>query len=57
MSATSATRLLLVADGRAAPVDRQAKIRRYRLARVQLAARRAADAGDPRTAHLRRGHD
>lgn len=57
-AATSdATRLLLFADApRAAAPRPVARIRRYRLARLQLdAARRAA--GEPRYAYLKRSYD
>lgn len=57
MSATSDTRLLLFNDGRTVRDDQQAKIRRYRLARVQLSAKRVGDEQDPRVAHLKRAHD
>ncbi len=52
-----ATRLLLFAEGpsRSAGASTAKKVRRYRLARLQLDARR--DDGEPRYAYLKRSCD
>jgi hypothetical protein len=57
MPSTEATRLLLFADVPRRAAERPAaKIRRYRLARLQLAAPRGV-AGEPRYAYLKRSYD
>ncbi len=52
-----ATRLLLFAEGPSRPAGSSTakKVRRYRLARLQLDARR--DGGEPRYAYLRGSYD
>ena len=56
-SAADATRLLLFAEGspRSAGSSTTKQVRRYRLARLQLDARRGE--GEPRYAYLKRSYD
>jgi len=56
MPTADAARLLLFADAPRAHPGQPAKIRRYRLARLQLDAARRAE-GEPRYAYLKRSYD
>ncbi|MCW3012359.1 MAG: hypothetical protein JWO90_2763 [Solirubrobacterales bacterium] len=57
MSATDAARLLLFADApRASGSSTPTRIRRYRLARLQLDAARRSE-NEPRYAYLKRSYD
>ena len=56
MPITDAARILLFADASRAGGDTKAKIRRYRLARLQVDASRR-DGPGPRYQYLKRTHD
>jgi hypothetical protein len=56
MLTTAANRILLVPDGRPRiETSADAKVRRYRLARVRVSRTHAP--GDPRLAHLAKAYD